>query len=486
VDPQVKDSGNFNLKSFSSDVLIYSFGQTVLLVFGFLQSLIIPKYLSTADYGYWQLFLLCTTYVGILHIGFLNGILIRWAGKDLESLKEEIPTAFKVILLEQGVFVGTLMLIVGFIDIPSKEIAFTVLANAVIVNLITFFIIIAQATRRFKLITVVNIGKGFLFLIFILLIFFSGYFSYFSLILATMVTGLIIVLLFIFHLRDSLFHHNSRRKSFFQYGKENIRIGIFILLGDFIALLFTTIDRVTVGSFFSITQFAVYAFAMTMCSLATVFLQAVAQVFFPYLAGSGGETRTKAYTLLRPALVIFWAGVLAAYFPFSVWIRYYLPNYADSLPLMAILLCTVGFSGQINILHANFFKVYRKQRAYFVLAGVSLIGAVVLNLLAVFLFGTLTAVAATAVVSFSIWYLLNELALRHIVAVPVREIVRWVLVIGAYIGAFLGAYVLAETWVIGFCIYVVLFAGITTVCLRKETEHLWNIFGEILKRKEDV
>jgi O-antigen/teichoic acid export membrane protein len=93
-----------------------------------------------------------------------------------------------------------------------------------------------------------------------------------------------------------------------------------------------SIDRIAVSSFFSITQFAVYTFAMTMCGLVTIFLQAVAQVFFPYLMGSENETRTKAYHHLRPALILFWAGALAVYFPFSVWLGYYLPNYADSLP----------------------------------------------------------------------------------------------------------------------------------------------------------
>lgn len=481
------DTGKiFDIRSFSSDVLIFSFGQALLLIFGFVQSLIIPKYLTTADYGYWQLFLLCTTYVGILHFGFLDGILVRWAGKDFGDLMEEIPTAFRFILLEQVIIVGALILAFGLIDIPSKEIALAVLVNAVIVNLLMFFLFTAQATKRFKLVTAANIGKGLLFLIFILAIFFGGYFGYLPLIFGTMFTGLIIVLLFVSHIRDCLFHHSSRRRPLFQYGKENIGVGLFVLLGNFIALIFTTIDRLTVGSFFPITQFAVYAFAMTMCGLATVFLQAVAQVFLPYLSGSGSETRTKAYSVLRPALVIFWAGVIVVYFPFSVWIRYYLPHYADSLPLMAILLCTVGFGGQIQILHANFFKVYRKQRAYFILAGVSLIGAVTINLLAVFLFGTLTAVAAAAVISFSFWYLLNEAALRHLVAVPFSEIVRWLLVICAYIGAFLGAYTMAETWTIGFAIYSVLFVGITAVFLSREMVRLWNILRRILNWKEDA
>lgn len=483
---QSNKNETFNLRGFGSDVLIYSFGQAILLFFGFIQSMIVPKYLSVADYGHWQLFLLCTTYVGILHFGFLSGLLIRWAGKDLKEFSEEIPTAFRVTILEQIFVVILLLPIVATVDLVPKEIAFTVLANAILVNLLTFFMVIAQSVKQFKIITKANIINGSLFLLVILIILSYSIQGYISLIFATIIVNLIVLSLFIIHYRDFLFHQNRFKKPLLRYVADNIGIGIFLLLGNFTALLFVTIDRVTVGSFFPITQFAVYAFAMTMCGLATVFLQAVAQVFFPYLAGSSGETRTKAYNLLRPTLVIFWAGVLAAYFPFSVWIRYYLPHYAESLPLMAILLCTVGFSGQINILHANFFKVYLKQRAYFVLAGISLIVGVVLNLLAVFLFGTLTAVATMAVVSFSLWYLLNELALRHLVGVSSGEVVRWVLVIGAYIGAFLGAYTVAETWVIGFGVYAVLFAGITVVCLRRETEQLRSMFREIIKRKEDV
>lgn len=475
MDNQPNKNETFNLRAFGNDVLIYSFGQVALLFFGFFQSLIIPKYLSTVDYGYWQLFFLCTTYVGLLHFGFITGLLIRWAGKDLKDFSEEIPTAFRITILEQVLVVTLLIPIAATTDLLPKEIAFAVLANAILANLLTFFVVISQSVKQFTIITKANIINGFMFLLIVLIIFVCNFEGYILLIFATILVNLIIVSLFTFHFRDYLFQQSSYIKSLFQYTKENIGIGIFVLLGNFIALIFTTIDRVTVSSFFPITQFAVYTFAMSMCGFVTVFLQAVAQVFFPYLSGSGTEIRTKAYGLLKPALVIFWAAILAAYFPFSVWIGYYLPHYADSLPLMAVLLCTIGFSGQINILHANFFKVYRKQRAYFILAGIALIGAGILNLLAVSLLGTLKSVAATAVVSFSIWYLLNEVALRHLVAGATKEIVKWILVISAYICAFLGAYAVAETWIIGFCIYGLLFVGITVLCLRWETKQLWSI-----------
>lgn len=479
-----RGNNSFNLQAFSSDVLIYSFGQVILLIFGAIQNLIIPKYLSTSDYGYWQLFLLYTTYIGVLHFGFLDGILVRWAGKDLEDIREEIPLTFRFILIEQSIIVGILVIIIDLIDVTPKEIAFAVLANAIIVNMLTFFLFIAQATRRFRLVTTANIGRGLLFIIFTLFIFINGYFSYFSLILATMIAEIIIIFLFVFHTRDCLFYHSTNRKSLVQYGRENIGVGIFVLLGNLTAVIFATIDRLTVGSFFSITQFAVYTFSMTMCGLATIFLQAVAQVFFPYLSGSSTETRTKAYGLLKPTLIIFWASVLIAYFPFSYWIRHYLPHYSNSLPLMAILLCTVGFSAQINILHANFFKVNRKERAYFVISGMSLIGAGILNLLAVSLLGTLKAIASIAVVNFSLWYILNEMVLRDLVAISFKEIVKWVLVISAYIGAFIGTYSVAKTWIFGFGIYGVLFTGITAVCLHKEAEQLWIIILELYNERK--
>lgn len=476
----------FNLGTFGNDVLIYSFGQVALLLFGFIQSLIIPKYLSTVDYGNWQLFLLWTTYVGLLQFGFLSGLLVRWAGRDINELSEEIPLAFKGIILVQALVIVLLIPIAIYGNFLPKEIAFAVLASTFISNVLTFFIVISQSIKQFKTITKANIANGSLFLIFLLIIFFYGYISYIPLIFATLFSTLLLILFYIFHFRKYLFLQSTVITSLPHYLMENIGIGIFVLLGNFIALIFVTIDRLIVGSFFSITQFAVYAFAVTLSGLAMLFLQAVAQVFFPYLSGSGSETRKKAYRLLKPAIVIFWAGFLAVYYPFSAWIRYFLPHYADSLPLMAILVCTVGFSAQIQILHANFFKVYLKQREYFLIAGASLVVAVALNLLAFFIFGTLTAVAVTAVVSIIFWYLFNEVALRHLVAFPIREIVKWLLVIGMYIGAFLGSYTLPNTWVMGCSIYIVLFAGITFIFLRREMEQVWDQIVEIKIQMKSV
>ena len=55
---QSEATGQLEIRAFGKDVLIYSLGNGFVLLFGFVQVLIIPKYLSVEAYGYWQLFIL--------------------------------------------------------------------------------------------------------------------------------------------------------------------------------------------------------------------------------------------------------------------------------------------------------------------------------------------------------------------------------------------------------------------------------------------
>jgi O-antigen/teichoic acid export membrane protein len=132
--------GAFDLHRFGSDVLVYALGRGLLLVFGFVQVLIIPRYLSVEGYGYWQLFVLYASYAGILHLGFIDGILARWAGKDLAPVSSEIRIAFRFLLLEQLIVIPPLALLLYFLlHPPFQWIALMIVAYTFITNLATLF-----------------------------------------------------------------------------------------------------------------------------------------------------------------------------------------------------------------------------------------------------------------------------------------------------------------------------------------------------------
>jgi O-antigen/teichoic acid export membrane protein len=470
--PGVSDGG-FNLRRFGGDVLIYATGQGLLLLFGFIQFLIIPKYLPLEDYGYWQLFVLYAGYVGILHFGFINGIHVRWAGKELDQVGNEFTRAFQFVLLEQLVVMPPLSLLLFLLlEPPLQWIGVMVLVYAFIANLGAFFTWTCYAVRKFRLLTVVNIGSGASSLLFIVLFFTLDYLDYQHVVFASLGAYFLVLFAFVFYFRRYLWRRMPSFSSLLAYGKENISLGLFVLLGNFVVVLFMTTDRLFISSFFPIESFAIYAFALTVAAVAYTFVGAVAQVFFPYLSGAASQLRTRAYQLGKPAIMLTWGAGLAMYFPVSKLVEFYLPQYTASLPIMQILLCTVGFGSLIQILHASYYLAYRKQRQYFLWGITSLALLAMLIFLAIRIWGTLQSVASATLISFAVWYVMNELSLKSVVGEDSHELWRGMVILSCYLGAFWLASLLSDWFAAQMLIYVGFFCLISRLLLGSEAREL--------------
>ena len=76
----------FNLKS-------AFIAQGISLITSFAISLLLPRILSVSGYGYWQLFLFYSSYIGIFYFGLCEGIYLENGGKTWETIdKSEIAT----------------------------------------------------------------------------------------------------------------------------------------------------------------------------------------------------------------------------------------------------------------------------------------------------------------------------------------------------------------------------------------------------------
>jgi len=489
-DGEITSEGNtfFNIRTFSRDVFIYTLGQGLLLILGFIQFFIIPKYLSIEDYGYWKLFLLFTTYVGVLHFGFNDGILVCWAGKKIDDIGSEIKTAFKFLIFEQLILISLLALIFYFI-LNEKNllwIALSILLYAFIINLTSFFIFTVQAIKRFRLLTIINATSGISFLLFVILFFILQQTQFYYVILSNLLSLFITLFIIILFFRRYLFlKKNSSIQSQWKFGKQNISIGIFILFGNLVGTFFLTFDRLIVSSLFSIQQFAIYAFALTGASILYTFIGAISQVLFPYLSGSELQIKIRIYHTTKSAIILSWAAFLIMYFPLTKIIQYYLPQYKTSLILIQIMLCTVGFVSLIEILHINYFKAYRKQRQYFLFGIIALFFAILLNLLVFRILGTLESIAFATLIGLGGWYIINELILKSILEQNNKKIARSLTIISSYIGVFFLSSFLSDQFIFQMFIYLGFFLLITYIAFRLEIRELIHIVKKLRKGREN-
>ena len=62
----------------------------VVLAVSSLIVLIIPKYIGIIEYGYWQIYVFYSSYVGFLHFGWSDGIYLRYGGAKYSELNKKL------------------------------------------------------------------------------------------------------------------------------------------------------------------------------------------------------------------------------------------------------------------------------------------------------------------------------------------------------------------------------------------------------------
>ena len=90
-------------KSITVNVIISLIVQIVSLLVSFIVSFLVPKFIDEYQYAYWQTYILYVGYVGVLHFGLLDGIVLRYSQYDFDQLdKERIRSQFKILLSSTG------------------------------------------------------------------------------------------------------------------------------------------------------------------------------------------------------------------------------------------------------------------------------------------------------------------------------------------------------------------------------------------------
>ena len=62
--------------------------------------LILPKIMGVEEYGYWQLYIFYLSYAGFVHLGWVDGIYLRYGGLEYDDLdKEKFFSQFLMLLI---------------------------------------------------------------------------------------------------------------------------------------------------------------------------------------------------------------------------------------------------------------------------------------------------------------------------------------------------------------------------------------------------
>lgn len=401
-----------SLSVLARDVATLGSGTLFATIFNTLLVFLIPKLLSVENFGYWRLFLLYAGYAGFLHLGFAEGVLLRWAGKPLADFRHEVGPSMKFMFWQHlALIVPACLIIAWLLPSPLSLIGIAILVFALIMNLATLLQCSLQSARLFKPVAIATAAPmgAFLVLVFLWALRSTPSFRELIVLYSAAWAGVLIYLWARVRPEKASFPQDSA----WSLGKTCIMLGWPVVLANGGLGLVQSADRLVVSSALPIYHFAQYSLAASTMFVPAAAIAAIYRVFFSHVAAVEHEGRARVYAHASKFLLLAWSLLLPYYFVLEVFVRRFLPKYVLALPVAGILLLGVIFLAGIQILHMSFSYLYRRQRQFLVLTIGALAVSFSMALAMALWLRSLVAVAVGQVVALAFWWLMNEWNLRE-------------------------------------------------------------------------
>ncbi len=404
-------SGNVFLKN----VIIVLVSNVISLLSGVLIGFIIPKILGVSEYGYYKTFTLYSSYIGILHFGFIDGLYFKFAGKEYRELDKRAFRSFTFFLFCMELTCSVLFVLASlfFLGTSYFVVVLFVGVNILATNMVSYYEFVTQAIMRFKRITLRNVIKCSLNIISVFALFVI-YHVVGDVITSSIYIAVVLAinygLLFwyVFTYRELTFGEKKRFAEIQDDLRSFFKIGIPLLFSNLVARLIFLVDQQFVNIGFDNITYSSYAFAYNMISLISIATSAVSTVLYPTLRTIDEKTITTNYSKLNSYLLIFVSFCLLSYFPLVLIVKFFLPQYSSSLSTFVIILPGVLISSSVSVIKHNCYKTLGKIGNYFWKSLIVLTVAVCANFIAYFAFGTTESISIVSIFVLALWYFLAE------------------------------------------------------------------------------
>ncbi len=387
---------------------LFSLVVTALLV------LIVPKFIGIEDYSYWQLYILYVSFVGFLHFGWADGIYLRYGGEKYQELDKKVISSQFWLLFGLEAILSLCLVVYGLLFVGNQDRAFIIALvglNCVVMNMRTFAQFLLQGTGRITAYSRAVIGERAVYVAIVGILIAIGSRDYENLVIADILTKSITLVILCYICRDVVITKAAGWRTAIGEAKHNIGVGMQLMGANIAGMLVIGAVRLMIEKGWDIQTFGKISLTLTMANLLMVFIGAASIVLYPMIRKSEQGKLPKIYATLRTPLMCAALGMLVFAYPMQVVFTHWLPQYADSLVYIWLLLPICVFELKMSLLILTFLKAMRKERHILGINMVALAVSILLASISVFILKNLELAIITIVVSLAIRATIAEIFL---------------------------------------------------------------------------
>lgn len=453
-------------RAFVNSLLLVSGSNIFQLGANIALGLLIPMLLSVEEYGYYKIYTLYIGYCGVLHFGFVDGILLNYGGQDIAQLDRfQFRGLTKVFCLCELLCVCLIIVLgISFFDGIHRVIVLLVGCNLLITNMTLYYQYLTQAVSRFKTLSLRKVLNALLTILLVATFWLykekrATEVGFEAIVVGLQLISLGLLFWYVWTYRDLSFGKSVSLQETATRAWSLCQKGILLTIAYEIAQFMLLLDRQLVSVLFPVETYAQYAFAYNLLSCVTTVIAAMSTVMFPMLKRMSVEKVKTMFSDSIAAITMLICAALGGYYIVALLVEWILPAYIDAMRYFRIVFPALAMSGSITIVMFTFYKVLDKIRYYLVNSLITLAVCLGLGVCAYWLWRTPEAISCASVAAITIWYCLNASRLAKFCQSRWTKNLLYVLIIMLifYVSTYL------NSPLVGFVIYYIGFIVMTYI-----------------------
>lgn len=354
-----------NFSGFINKVTYALSANVLSLLVSVVTTLVIPKMIGAEEFGYFQLYLFYSSYVGLLHFGWNNGVLLRLGGSRYEGLpKDSIFSQFLVLVCQQFLAAAAVCAsAILWIETPQESHVLFMTGVCVLVSGPMYMLIfLLQATARIAEYARVVMIQRVLFGGLAILLTLSPFVSFEALVYAELLSRGVALGILLYICREMVI----RSLRHFRWPKPeiiaNIRDGFPLMLSSMAGTMIIGVVRFGIATTWSISVFGKVSLALSLATMVLTAIVSVGQVLFPLLRRASAQKLPKIYTSGRTILSYLTLPALFVYFILEPLVTAWLPEYSESVYYLGLIFPLFIYQVRSSVLLEPYLKALNRPR----------------------------------------------------------------------------------------------------------------------------
>lgn len=414
---------NSFIKKFFKNLSFAFIANLLSIVISTVLILIVPKFVSILDYGYWQLYIFYCSFISYMSFGLTDGAYLRYGGYRYKDLHKPVFVSQYWFLVLLNVFINfslATFYALNFTDPNKSIVVFLTCLSGVLVVPRSLIVFMLQSTNRIKEYSITIILERVIYFILVILFLLFGIDEFQFLIISDVIGKLCSVIYACLISKELVFGKFESIKKSINEIWINISVGSKLLIANFASLLIIGIVRFFIESQWSIETFGKVSLALSISNMFMLFINSIGLILFPTLRRTSNDKLPVIYETMRTMIMVSLLGLLILYFPANIIFSSWLPQYAESFIYMVLLFPMCIFESKTQMLTNTYLKTLRKEKLMLLINLLTVVLSLGLTFINVFLIKNLNLTVLSITILLAFRSIIAELYIEKTLKIKVK------------------------------------------------------------------